>query len=292
MLWGGCGEIDMSMIPRNYLRRVVAIGASKRTFYGAVDQNEMDVIGTGFFYDYPSERYDEDGNQLLRRWLVTCEHLIRDAKTAGDSSILFRLNYRLGLGTTVVSIPTYGEYWTNHPEVDVAVTETLRKPKQPEQIDYGKFRSGVDSLRREDCVNKGLHEGDEVFFVGFPTGWVPGRQDDPIVRNGVLAQIQGWINEDHDTFLVDGSGFPGNSGGPVILKPQLMSFDNFGKVDAAFLIGMVAERRFSEIKSTNLSESEKTYMEETADLVEVVSVDDIEQTIELAMEAEENDPDE
>ena len=282
----------MSLIPRNYLRRVAAIGASKRRFYGAVNGNSMDVIGTGFFYDYPSERYDDDGNKLLRRWLVTCEHLIRDAKTKGNSSILIRLNYRRGLGTTMVSIPTYDGYWTKHPVVDVTVTDTSWTPKQPKQIDYEKFRSGMDSLTREECVKKRLYEGDEVFFVGFPTGWVPGRQDHPIVRSGVLAQIQGWIDEDHDTFLVDGSGFPGNSGGPVILKPQLMSFDNFGKVDSAFLIGMVAERRFSEITNTNLSASEKTYMEETADLVEVVSVDDIERTIELAMEREENDPDE
>lgn len=282
----------MSLMPRNYLRRVAAIGASKRRCYGAVDGNSMDVIGTGFFYDFPSERYDDDGNQLLRRWLVTCEHLIRDAKTAGNSSILIRLNYRCGLGTTVVSIPTHDGYWTKHSEVDVTVTDTSWTPKQPKQIDYGKFRSGADSLTREECVKKGLYEGDEVFFVGFPTGWVPGQQDHPIVRSGVLAQIQGWIDEDHDTFLVDGSGFPGNSGGPVILKPQLMSFDNFGKVDAAFLIGMVAERRFSEIKNTNLSESEKTYMEETADLVEVVPVDAINETIERAMALEANDPDE
>lgn len=282
----------MSLLPTNYLQRVAAIGASKKKLSGAVDVDSMDVIAAGFFYDYPSERFSDDGTRLLRRWLVTCKHVIGKARHAGNRSILIRLNYRPGLGTTVFALPTYYQYWTDHPEVDVTVTETAWTLENPAQIQYGKFTHGVDSLTKRECVDKGLFEGDGVFFVGFPTGWEPARQDHPIVRSGVLAQVQGWFAGDHDTYLVDGSGFPGNSGGPVIVKPQLMSFNNFGQVDIAYLIGVVAERRLSEIEPIAVSGDEKTHLEETADLVEVVPVDAINETIERAMQLEATDPDE
>ena len=70
-------------------------------------------------------------------------------------------------------------------------------------------------------------------------------KDHPIVRYGMLAQIQGWLREEHDTFLVDGSGFPENSGGPVVTKPQFGAVEGTQNVPGAWLVGMVSERRLS-----------------------------------------------
>ena len=67
--------------------------------------------------------------------------------------------------------------------------------------------------------------------------------------------------------LVDGSGFPGNSGGPVIVTtPQ---------VDA--LIGMVSNRTLSPLIAG---------LNETADLIEIIPMEAINETIEFAMELE------
>ena len=277
-------------MPRNYLHRVVAIGASNRRFEGVEDLESLDVTGTGFFYDYPANETTKDGRPWFRRWLVTCEHEIRKARDGGNRWVLVRMNYRVGLGITVVSLsvnPEADRFWTFHPTADVAVIQGSWRVDNAVKIQYGKFTSGKDALTKQECKNRGLFEGDEVFLLGFPIGWSPGSQDYPIVRNGVLAQLQGWLNGDHATFLVDGSGFPGNSGGPVVTKPQLMTFDDSGRFESAYLVGMVAERRFSDIETNVASTVENTYLEETADLIEVVSVDDIEDTIDLAMKAEE-----
>ena len=58
-----------------------------------------------------------------------------------------------------------------------------------------------------------------------------------------LQQIEGWANGDHKDFLVDGNGFEGQSGGPVIMKPG-MHLASDGKAYSLVqpkLLGMMVE---------------------------------------------------
>ena len=120
-------------------------------------------------------------------------------------------------------------------------------------------------------------------MAGFPAGWQEGRRNYPIVRGGVLAQIQGWLNGDHDAFLVDGSGFPCNSGSPVLIK--MIYFDQRHAVTRRFfsLIGMVSTTKAISISKENQD------LSESADLIEVIPVDAIEETIQMAMAKESSD---
>ena len=113
-------------------------------------------------------------------------------------------------------------------------------------------------------------------MLGFPTGRRAGSQDYPITRQGVLAQIQGWFRADHDSFLLDGSGFPGNSGGPVVTKPQILSVNGSSPVTSSLLIGMVSERKLSSVVGNGAA-----MVQETADLVVVTPMDAINEAIEV-----------
>ena len=150
-------------------------------------------------------------------------------------------------------------------------------------------------MSRSEAVDVRVSEGDEVFFAGFPIGWREGKRDYPVVRQGVLAQVQGWLRGEHETFMVDGSGFGGNSGGPVILKPQAFAIDGTGLVAEPYLIGMVSARvpapiRMDDDVPPELEVFYRTTIElgltESADLVDVIPVDVIDETIRMAMEAE------
>ena len=56
----------------------------------------------------------------------------------------------------------------------------------------------------------------DVFFLSFQPGTENVERVDPIIRKGMISRI----NTD-GTFYIDGFAFPGNSGSPVFIKPEL-----------------------------------------------------------------------
>jgi hypothetical protein len=82
-------------------------------------------------------------------------------------------------------------------------------------------------------------------------------------------------------FIIDALVFPGNSGGPVVLKPDIAAIQGTRNQPAAYLIGVVV----SFIPYTELAVSAQTHrprvsFEENSGLAEVLPVDDINQAIE------------
>ena len=58
-----------------------------------------------------------------------------------------------------------------------------------------------------------------------------------VCRAGVIARIRDLLEDKTTDFLVDAAVFPGNSGGPVILKPELASLSGTKAIGQAVLIG-------------------------------------------------------
>ncbi len=69
----------------------------------------------------------------------------------------------------------------------------------------------------------GVSEGDGVFVLGFPLQLVGGERNFVIVRQGIIARIGDMLEGYSKTFLVDTFIFPGNSGGPVFLRPEVVA---------------------------------------------------------------------
>ena len=274
----------MALLPPRYLNAVVLIAPqSALEEMEAMGQSMYDYdCASGFLYAYPKLGTTGKTNADFRLWLVTCKHVIESTK---EDRIMVRLNK--SVEEEIQPFQIYlekgkGPDWIEHPTADVAVIPTSPKDLESKKLQWEIFAARRNTLTREKAAEVGLSEGDEVFMLGFPTGWQPGRQDYPIVRHGVLAQIQGWLKKDHDTFLLDGSGFSGNSGGPVVTKPQIFAVPGASVVDSSSLIGMVSERRWSWVP-----ENGGMTVKETADLVVVTPMDAIDETIELAMKMEE-----
>lgn len=251
----------MAQLTLDKLHAVVGLGIA-----GSSDTDNslaFTTVGTGFLYAHPEQ--GSDGTNQYGGWLVTCKHVVEDIRGLHES-VMVRTNKEDSGGMEIFR--THLE-WTFHRSADVAVCRVDPTVLEKHNVQYMALAHGYT---REGAMAASLLEGDGVFIIGFPHGWKEGRHDYPVVRHGVLAQIRGWYNQEHQTFLVDGSGFGGNSGGPVVTKPEMSAVSGFANayITESKLIGMVSQ------VTRELASGQHS------DLVVVVPVDSIEETIELA----------
>lgn len=271
------------VVSPEHLQCVVALGRFTEEDEIVTTGRLMREAASGFMYAFPRSGKRNNESDGFWPWLVTCKHVVREIGGGfRPEQMILRMNMENHHGTQMFAIPlretTDDPSWFLHPTKDVAVIPIVWEDLDKRGVQWRVFAAGRDAISRREAAILGLSEGNSVFMLGFPTGWRPGRQDYPIVRHGVLAQVQGWLNEDHETFLVDGSGFPGNSGGPVITSPQFETASESGNVPRAAMIGMVSESKLYPIATGGQT------LNESADLIEVIPVEAIDETIESAMQ--------
>ena len=270
----------MALLPSKYLKSVIALGVQADSEEVSRTGQPMCPIATGFLYAYPKSIERSEENAGFRLWLVTCKHVITGVIKMNKDQLFVRLNKSASreMQTFRTSLQHgIGPDWVLHPTADVAVIPTSWQDLESKGVQWETFSATRNALTREMVEEAGLSEGDEVFILGFPIGWREGKQDYPVVRHGMLAQIQGWLNREHKTFLVDGSGFPGNSGGPVVTQPSTIAIAGTQAFSDACLVGMVTARENHKICAD---------IAENADLIEVVPIDTIDETVKLAMQSE------
>ena len=242
---------------------------------GLLTDTDANALGTAFLYGYPSDEGDEPG---FAGWLVTCKHVVYDEKTQIIEETLFSLNrYDANRAQPFRIAP---ELWTLHPTADIAVTRMSPPQLEQFEVDYSAWAWERTAIGREGVKQKGLHEGDEVLSVGFPIGF---RAEDaetlfslnfPLVRGGVLAQIRGWLENEHYTFLVDCPIFDGNSGGPICTVPSTVAIGNSQSQNQTWLIGVATKKLSAEVSTTGLT---------ALDLGVVTPIDFVNEAIEAAM---------
>ena len=66
-----------------------------------------------------------------------------------------------------------------------------------------------------------MSAGDGVFVLGFPMNLAGVQRNHVIARQGVIARVSEMLDGASQTFMIDSFVFPGNSGGPVVLKPDV-----------------------------------------------------------------------
>ncbi|MDE2796701.1 MAG: serine protease [Gemmatimonadota bacterium] len=195
-------------------------------------QVNFEVRGTGFIYSYtPLEfakgRSDPDPktgsvHYWAQLWIVTCQHCIQETP-----AVAVRIDTRDG--TRVFTIRAFK--WWMHPDQDLVVTpfglDTDVEPVRDEAAEEA-FRALVigtvgseNTATRAQIKRIGFWESTPVSMIGFPADMIEGgRKNYPVVRAGTIAQMQGYLEGDprHRSFLIDGSVFGGNSGGPIVVR--------------------------------------------------------------------------
>lgn len=267
----------MALIPPSFLDTIVALGVPNQD--GKIEYN-----ATGFLYGYPIGRTDENGSEMYRLFLVTNRHVFQRVTEHSDK-LYARFNKLMEISSNIYPIELTNPHWILHPDNDVAVLGLNAQKLGEDGIGYDFFAGDEQTFTLEQARIAEISEGDGVFVLGFPLGEAGEERNYPIVRYGILARVQDWLKGSARTFLIDASIFPGNSGGPVLLKPETTSIKGTKSNNRCGLIGMVSSYLpYQEVAVSTQTQRPRMIFEENSGLGEIVPHDVIEETIKIAVD--------
>ncbi|MAF10208.1 hypothetical protein CMK11_07140 [Candidatus Poribacteria bacterium] len=201
------------------------------------DEQQITWKGSGFLYGRYSHT-DEAGKKRYDTYIVSCRHVFEQLDTAW-----VRCNPR---GKDPAQAYQFGmdgkPRWIGHPDpsIDIAVAAANVQMLMDHGMSVAVFTDDTQTLCVEEMENEGVTEGDHLFVLGFPLGLVGARRNAVITRHGVVARIRDVLDGVDDYYLVDAAIYPGNSGGPVLLQPQLIGVEGTTPRRRAGLIGVVS----------------------------------------------------
>lgn len=220
----------MTIIPPFYLDSVVSIGVS-------VDNNEQPIfwVGTGFLVGIHDKKIKHGV------YLVTNSHVINSEK-----EILLRFNRNKGQCARDYRVSLYDEknepVFSCHPNpnIDICACWLNASVLNSEGAEYSYFDLEKNSLTLAKMKETGVCEGSFIYSLGFPMNLVEDNRKSPICRLGCISRISDLFeNANAYQYLVDAQVFPGNSGGPVLNRPEHVSIEGTPHNTSANLIGVL-----------------------------------------------------
>lgn len=263
----------MALIPPFYLDCVVAIGTTD------ADGNHR-WVASGFLYGV---RLPEGKPRTYQVYLVTNRHVLAELPRA-----YLRFNPQADKPAREFDLSLFDDLgeplWFCHPdpEADVAVMPINFDLLQEREMQVAYFENDAHVAGIAAMNELGITEGDFAYILGFPMGLVGDHRNAVIVRSGTIARIRDTLAKSNKTFLVDAFAFPGNSGGPVILKPEAIAIDGTRAPAVSLLIGIVrAYVPYEDVAVSLQTNRPRVVFEENSGLAAVQPVDLIEETLRI-----------
>lgn len=262
----------MALIPPFFPDCVVAIGVK--------DTNgNWECVASSFILGKCFQKVEEKKSYNV--YLVTNRHVFENEKL-----VYLRFNpltnepareYRLDL------VNGNGEIkWFPHPDaaIDVAVIPININLLKEHAMQVNYFRDDEHAANVGRLNELGITEGDFVYVLGFPMGLIGGERNVVIVRSGSIARIRDVLARDNNKFLIDAFVFPGNSGGPVVSKPEALAIKGTKNQKTSHLIGIVKSYiPYQDIAISQQTNRPKVIFEENSGLAAVHPIDFIIETI-------------
>jgi len=277
-----------ALIPPVFPYCVVAIGGKITEIHEGKLVTRWVATGTGFFYGRLSKSDPDLTKRLYDIYLVTATHVVNawkaqqaaaPAKGALLSELMVRVNpidvTSRATDILVAEIKDKGVDWTTNPDgKDVAVLsvdlDVLR------QKAFGVTFFADDEMAADVSKLRELKvaAGDGVFVLGFPMGLVEDWRNAVIVRGGTIARIEDMLISRSEVFLIDAFVFPGNSGGPVVLRPEISSINGTPPQNRSYLIGMVVSYQpYIDVAVSQQTQHPRVIFEENSGLATVLPTD-------------------
>lgn len=265
----------MALIPPAYLNSVISIGVSTKN---EKDESIFRSLATGFLVGKPIREKNEKGQQSYRLFVVTNRHVFYNEKTKQYvKEVLFRFNTTEGKSHHFKAELLNSEdkpIWSMHSDerVDLAVLPINANAISEAGVDFYFFREN-DLFYAKDFESRNISTGDGLFVLGFPMSISGKSKNFVIVRQGVIARVDEEVLEDK-FYFIDASAYPGNSGGPVIVKPEIVSIQGTKSNNSAGLIGVISSGvTYSDVAVSQQTGEAKVIFTEQTGLVKVVPVE-------------------
>lgn len=265
----------MALIPPFFMDCVVAIGADD-------NKGKRKWIASGFLYGTYAAK-NENNQKSYWVYLVTNRHVFE-----GLSKVYLRFNPQADEPAREYDIDLSDKngnlLWSAHPnnDIDIAVIPINFNLLKEHAMQVNYFHNDDHSANVDKMNAIGITEGDFAYVLGFPMGLIGDKRNTVIVRSGSIARIRDALAKSNNTFLVDAFIFPGNSGGPVVTKPDAMSIQGTKAQTAAYLIGIVrAFVSYQDVAISQQTHRPRVVFEENSGLAEVHPMDLVDETIRL-----------
>lgn len=264
----------MSIIPRFFMEATVALGRSATP--------APQWCATGFVVG----RFEGvlNGIDKFSTYLITNKHVVEN-----EGKMVIQVNLVNGVKEYLIDL--FDEHsapkYSVHQSADVIACHININPALSEGAQLPFFDLRQHSLTLQQMRDTGVCEGGLAYTLGFPVSiandFVNTTVKSPICRMGCISRVE---NVYHDSrakyFLIDATTFPGNSGGPVISRPESLSITDTPYNTSANLIGLVsAYLPYREILCSTQTHQQRMINEENSGLTVVVSVDCIKEVVEI-----------
>lgn len=276
-----------SLIPPFFINSVVALGTLQTVNKNGQVKLEWVTEGTGFFYAYLTEDDPDPNKRRYLPFLVTAKHVVQEHIAANLGELLMRVNpTNSSARSRDFAIPNaasaQGEAWFFHPDdnIDVAAVPINFKLLEEAGIGRDVLASDQHAANSDKLISLGVTAGDGIFVLGFPMNLAGEERNYVIVRQGAVARISEMLDHASPTFMIDAFAFPGNSGSPVVLKPELTAIEGTKAQLKAYLIGMVLSYHpYEDVAVSTQTRQRRVTFQENSGLAEVLPIDYVDQAI-------------
>jgi len=267
----------MAIIPKHFMDAVVAIGV-------ASNSPNCTWIGTGFLVG----RKEENNPQMSTIYLITNFHVVKNKR-----EIYVKFNSNATSITKDYCVPLFhndNPDYSRHPTSDIVAMQINPKTLINDDSVFGFFDLDNNSLTLSQMQETGVEEGTLVYALGFPMNLVTEGKKTPICRLGCISRISDvFVDNSIDSFLVDAQTFPGNSGGPIISRPEAFSIKGTSSNSSANLIGIL--HSYIPYRDTLISQQTgeaRSILAENSGITNVHPVDRIKDVVELEWQRKTN----
>ncbi|WP_418983428.1 S1 family peptidase [Alistipes sp.] len=219
----------MAIIPNIYINAVVSIGIRNQS-------KCVSWIGSGFFV---IRKVDDKGN--ARPFLITNKHVL-----GNQSTIVLRMKEHGSTNLREIDAPLNSSeghpLYKTHPtaqNIDIAILPLDGSFITSNNLEFPAFDIDDHAMASGELINNGVDEGSLVYMLGFPMGLVNKDSKVPICRLGCVARLCSEQIKETYNVLLDIQNFPGNSGSPIVSRPELMSIGGTPSLNRSVLMGIV-----------------------------------------------------
>lgn len=219
------------LIPDAALKSVVAIGVPKPE-----NQHETAWIASGFLYGRTVVEARPGEIVPFQIWVISNRHVFE-----GCDCVVLKFSSPDGSEMMEFALPFEGEHAASlhvHPHLDLAAALTNMNIPSGLGMEFT-FLQEHHLASRQAFEDLDLSEGDFCYTLGYPLGLVGKGRHRPWVRHGSIARISDFRNHETSEIWIDCELFPGNSGGPVISKPETAAFKGATPAGRSVVFGVV-----------------------------------------------------